>query len=63
MTERELIRKIRSETIGMGCRCDAWYNRVGKLCERCGLLRVIDEGLAKIGKRTTATHRSERIHH
>ncbi len=47
MTERELIRKLRKRFVKGHCGCGVIKDYV---CERCTVIKLIDEGLAEIGQ-------------
>jgi hypothetical protein len=47
MTERELIRDVRMEIVSIMCYC---FSDSEKICLRCRLLKLIDDGLAAIGE-------------
>lgn len=47
MTERQLIRDVRAEVMSWSCACGG---PGVEMCTRCTLLKLIDDGLAQIGK-------------
>lgn len=51
MTEGGLIHKVRAEVEGVLCMCQqpSWVKR-NRMCHRCHILKMIDDGLAEIGQ-------------